>query len=206
MLYTIFDLETTGFSGISDSVVQFSFITVNHNLLPVRARNYYFYKEGMRWSEEAAAVHGLTREFLKQYEDEYEKNLLMLYTVLQRGNLIGHNSDSFDVPFASQFLVQNGLPPLMPEICYDTMKLWHKTFGKRMKLAALPDALGINKEDIIRTSNILFKGTAGEQRAHNASYDVTATMFVLREAVRRGICNLQPTTAAAPKPVVALSI
>ena len=47
MLYTIFDLETTGFNGTSDAVCQFAFITVNQNLLPVRARNYYFYKEGM---------------------------------------------------------------------------------------------------------------------------------------------------------------
>ena len=107
MLYTIFDLETTGFNGTSDAVCQFAFITVNQNLLPVRARNYYFYKEGMPWSEQAAAVHGLTRSFLKQYEDEYEQNLIRMYTVLQRGNLVGHNSNGFDIPFANQFLMRD---------------------------------------------------------------------------------------------------
>ena len=61
MLYTIFDLETTGFNGTSDAVCQFAFITVNQNLMPVRARNYYFYKEGMPWSEQAALhAHSLS--------------------------------------------------------------------------------------------------------------------------------------------------
>ena len=123
MLYTIFDLETTGFNGTSDAVCQFAFITVNQNLLPVRARNYYFYKEGMPWSEQAAAVHGLTRSFLKQYEDEYEQNLIRMYTVLQRGNLVGHNSNGFDIPFANQFLMREGFPPIVPGVCYDTMLL-----------------------------------------------------------------------------------
>jgi DNA polymerase III epsilon subunit-like protein len=206
MLYTIFDLETTGFSGTADSVCQFAFMTVNHNLLPVRARNYYFYKEGMSWSEEAAAVHGLTREFLKQHEKDYEKNLLSMYTVLQRGNLVGHNSNQFDIPFARQFLIREGFPPLQPEICYDTMQLWKRHFGKRMKLSNLPAELGIKESQIHNLASIMFKDAAGDLRSHNACYDVAATACCLRVAVAKGLCSLQPVPATAQKSMSSLSI
>ena len=206
MLYTIFDLETTGFNGTSDAVCQFAFITVNQNLLPVRARNYYFYKEGMPWSEQAAAVHGLTRSFLKQYEDEYEQNLIRMYTVLQRGNLVGHNSNGFDIPFANQFLMREGFPPIVPGVCYDTMLLWHRTFGKRMKLANLPSALGIPESQIIQLAQIMFKENAGDLRSHNACYDVAATTCCLREAVKKGLCSLKPVSAQEQRAQVSLSI
>lgn len=206
MLYTIFDLETTGFSGTSDSICQFAFLTVNQNMLPVRGRNYYFYKEGMSWSEEAASVHGLTRDFLKKYEQDYEQNLLRLYTVLQRGNLVGHNSNGFDIPFAMQFLIREGFPPIRPEICYDTMQLWRQPFGKRMKLSNLPEALGIPEEQIITLAKIMFKDQAGDLRSHNACYDVAATTCCLRAAITRGLCSLHPDNESVSKAAVTLSI
>ena len=194
MLYTIFDLETTGLNGYRDAVCQFAFITVNQKLFPVRGRNYYLYREGMPWSEEAAAVHGLSREFLSQYAPDYEVNLQRMYTVLQRGNLVGHNSTSFDIPFASQFLVREGLPALDPGVCYDTMLLWRTTFGKKMKLADLPGALGIAEEQVIRLAQLMFKDTAGDLRSHNACYDTAATLLCLRAAVTKGLCSLSPVS------------
>lgn len=206
MLYTIFDLETTGLSGTSDSVCQFAFMTVNQNMFPVRGRNYYLYKEGMTWSEEAAAVHGLTREFLKQYADDYEQNLLHMYTVLQRGNLVGHNSNSFDIPFARQFMLREGFPIIQPEICYDTMLLWKQPFGKRMKLSALPAALDIPEERIIHLAQIVFKVHAGDLRSHNACYDVAATACCLQAAVAKGLCSLQPVSDTRASAAVTFSI
>lgn len=199
MLYTIFDLETTGFNGTCDSIVQFAFITVNQNMMPVRGRNYYFYKEGMSWSTSAEEVHGLSQAFLRQYEDDYEENLRKLYTVLQRGNLVGHNSNSFDIPFASQFLVREGLPPIQPGICYDTMQLWRSTFGKRMKLRDLPTALDIPESQILTLAKVMFKDTAGDLRAHNACYDVAATTCCLQRAIRKGLCSLHPASAPVGK-------
>lgn len=190
MLYTIFDLETTGFSGLSDEVCQFACITVNQNCSPVSAHNFYFYREGMQWSEQAEAVHGLTREFLKQYEEDYEKNLLRMYTLLQRGNLIGHNSNGFDIPFASQYLSRQGFPTLQPNICYDTMLLWKNRFKKRMKLSNLPKELGIPESRIELLSRALFKDKAGDLRSHNACYDVAATALCLRAAIMEGLCSL----------------
>lgn len=206
MLYTIFDLETTGFSGTSDAVCQFAFMTVNQDMLPVRARNYYMYKEGMSWSEEAAGVHKLTREFLKQYESEYEHNLLNMYTVLQRGNLVGHNSNGFDIPFVRQFLIREGFPPLEPGICFDTMQLWRKHFGKRMKLSNLPEALGIPESQIINLAKIMYKDNAGDLRAHNACYDVAATACCLKVAVSKGLCSLHPAPVAVQGSQAPLSI
>lgn len=206
MLYTIFDIETTGFSGTSDSVCQLAFMTVNQNMFPVRGRNYYLYKEGMSWSEEAAAVHGLTREFLKEHADKYDENLLHIYTVLQRGNLVGHNSNGFDIPFVRQFLLREGFPLLQPEICYDTMQLWRQPFGKRMKLSNLPEALGIPEARIMALAKAIFKDNAGDLRAHNACYDVAATACCLQAAVAKGLCSLQPVSAAVQAAPVSLSI
>lgn len=197
MLYTIFDLETTGFSGTSDNVCQFAAITVNQQFLPIRAQNYYFYKEGMKWSKDAEAVHGLSRQFLKQYEDQYNENLIKMYTTLQYGNLAGHNCKGFDIPFASQFLTREGLPLLRPNDCLDTMILWRPTFGKRMKLVELPKALGYTEEQILRMTKLLFKDKAGNLRPHDACYDTVATMLCLRKAAAKGLCSLTGTVAQA---------
>lgn len=196
MLYTIFDVETTGFSGTADSVCQFAAITVNQNFFPVRTHNYYFYKEGMPWSDSAEAVHGLSRDFLKQYESEYNDNLIRMYTVLQHGNLAGHNCKGFDIPFVSQFLRREGLPELVVADCLDTMILWRPEFKKRMKLVDLPGALGITEEQVLNTAKILFKKYPGERRPHDACYDTTATLLCLRVAAQRGLCSLNRQAAS----------
>jgi len=196
MQFTVFDLETTGLNPSSAAVVQFAYITVNQNMLPIRGRNYYLYKEGMPWSEEAEAVHGLSQDFLRRYADQYDANLIHMYQVLQRANLIGHNSDGFDIPFASQFLAREGMPVLTPGFCFDTMKIWQGPFKKKMKLAALPGELGIPEESIITLAKLLFKDTAGDLRAHNSCYDVAATLCCMREALRQGLVSVAPRVAA----------
>jgi DNA polymerase III epsilon subunit-like protein len=198
--YTIFDIETTGLDPGSDAVIQLAFITVNQELFPLRSRNYYLYKRGMPWSKEAAAVHKLTQEFLQQYEADYERNLLNIYCALQRGSLVGHNSNSFDIPFTSQFLVREGLPRLSPDNSYDTMKIWQPKFGKRMKLGNLVKELGIEEESVTQLASVLFNESPEKLASHNACYDATATLLCWREALRA----IKPKTPVNPDVAAAL--
>lgn len=202
MLYTIFDLETTGFSGTHNDVCQFTYLTIDHLLRIKHAANLYLYQPGMDWQEEAAKVHGLTRQFLSQFEGDYEKNLSHMYTVLQHGNLAGHNAIGFDVPFARDYMLRQGLPQLCPATTYDTMVLWRKHFGKRMKLGALAEGLGITTSRIEAFAKIAFGSTQEELHAHNACYDVAATALCLLKAVDHGLCDLTPCS----QPLTAVSL
>lgn len=197
MQYTVFDTETTGLSPYSADIVQFAYITCNANLLPIRGRNYYFYKEGMHWSKEAEAVHGLSQEFLSQFADSYSENLIHMYQVTHRATLVGHNSDNFDIPFVRQFLSRQGLDAPVPMQCYDTMRLWRKDYGKKPKLSALPEFLGIEEETILRMATLIFGENSGDLRAHNACYDAAATLACFQKAVAMGKCSLS-TAISAP--------
>ena len=196
MQYTIFDIETTGLSPRSSAIVQFAYITCDSRLFPIRGRNYYFYKEGMPWSKEAEAVHGLSQEFLSQYKDQYDENLIHMYQVVHRATLVGHNSDAFDVPFVRQFLAGEGMEMPVPTQCYDTMKLWTKDYGRKPKLGALLSFLELDEDAIIRTAQLMFGADAGDLKAHNACYDVALTLACFRKAVEEGKCSL--SSAMAP--------
>lgn len=191
MLYTLFDIETTGLSRSKDAVVQFAYTTITQDFVHVRSACLHFYKDGMPWSYEAEKVHGLSQDYLKQFKGQYHANLQHMYSVLQYGNLIGHNSKSFDIPFSDNFMCRNGLPTLEIGTCYDTMLLWRSRFGKAMRLQQLPAELGITQQQITAIADMRFKNTEGIRRPHDAPYDVTATYFVLRAAVNTGLCSLK---------------
>lgn len=64
----------------------------------------YFYKPEFRVESEAQNTHGLKREFLQQFEDQFEENLAMMEALITNAVIIGKNSDRFDIPFISLFL------------------------------------------------------------------------------------------------------
>lgn len=187
MLYNIIDLETTGLSSSVNDIVQFAFITIDHNFRIIRAKNCYMYQEGMDWTAKAESIHHLSREFLKQYEDEFDYNLCILNTVTHRCNLVGHNITGFDLPFIKGFLLKNGILAPTEGMVYDTMKIYQNVYHKRIKLVKLTEMLGITEDTILRYVSLLFKDKAG---AHNAMYDTVATMLCLRKAIEQGLCTL----------------
>ena len=81
MLFTYFDIETSGLESDAD-VLSFAYMLATENLEVKRAETLYFWKEGVtKWSEEAYEVNGLSKEFLRQYESQYEDNLKKLFIV-----------------------------------------------------------------------------------------------------------------------------
>ena len=69
----------------------------------IGAGTLYFYKPHFN-VERATHIHGLTREFLSAYEDEFDKNLAKLESLMLNAVVIGKNSDAFDLPFIKLFL------------------------------------------------------------------------------------------------------
>lgn len=205
MLYTIYDLETTGLSKSTSEVCQCAILRVTQNLTPVEAHSYYFYHDGMHWTAGAERIHGLSRDFLKQYADQFDANLLHMYAALQRGNLVGYNSDAYDNELATSYLARCGLPYLQPAISYDVMNIWGKEFGHKLKLTELTEKLGYSPEMVSRLARHLFKED-GELGAHNACYDVTATYLCFQKAIQKGLCTLPFTQRAKAAAPVQLSI
>lgn len=186
MLYTVFDLETTGLNRLNNDIVQFSYIRLNERFAPIKAGNLYFYRDDMDWSEEAYAIHKLSKDFLRQHKDSFEKNLCTMYSMLQFGHLVGHNAETFDIPFAQQYMSKFGLPDLTAYSTHDTIKLFHATMGARPKLSTLVSKLGIQDSVIQNMVNYFFK----EDRPadfHDARYDVAATALCFLEAHKQGL-------------------
>lgn len=190
MLYTIFDIETTGLSRYNDDICQFAALTVDENLVPVRNQNYYLYHKDMPWSVDAERVHGISQDFLKKYEDQYEHYLRAIYATVQYANLVGHNSDGFDIPFVQEYMYRKGFRDIRPCICYDTMKLWWKPMGRKMKLTALTEQLGYSPDMVRAMTKVMFPGQSDDVSAHNACYDVVCTWLCLKAAVQRGYVSL----------------
>jgi DNA polymerase III alpha subunit (gram-positive type) len=184
MLYTIADIETTGLSTTSHDIIQFAYINVNQNMSIHSSGVLYFYKDNMSWTEDAEAVHGISRNQLVQYKDDFDTNLRKMYVILQKSNLVGHNVSQFDYPFCKSYLDRNGMPTITPLSLNDTMKLYMNKFKKRMKLTVLLEQLNINPDIVTSFTNNLF-GTI--RSSHDARWDVVATMFLFARAKREGL-------------------
>lgn len=117
MIGTVMDIETTGFlkfqmgadgvSVLSDEseILEVGYINIDMNSGEIL--NYgtlYFYKPYFNIESDAQQVHGITRDFLKQYENDFDKNLIALNSLIQSTCLIGKNSDKFDIPFVKAFI------------------------------------------------------------------------------------------------------
>ena len=118
MIGTVIDIETTGWlkfevnpttgvSTLSDDseILEVGFMNIDMNTKKIL--NYgtlYFYKPKFRIETQAQEVHGLTRDFLKKYEGDFEKNMIALNSLIQCGCIIGKNSEKFDIPFIKAFI------------------------------------------------------------------------------------------------------
>lgn len=187
MSFVVFDIETTGFSTTSCDIIQFAYILFDSNNQFVKAENLYFYYEGMSWSQEAAdKSHQLSLEFLKQYEDDFEANLLKMYAVLNRANVCGYNSNHFDCPFVKNWLSRHGLSDFEFGIQQDCMLALRPVSKKaRYKLVNMVKLFNLTEETIEYCTNIWFNDV-GHKRAHDATYDTTSTALLALQALSKG--------------------
>lgn len=185
MIYTIFDLETSGLNAGTDDVLQFAYMLLDSDTNQcLRANSFYLWEDDFRWTFDAYNVHGISKEFLKALPKErMPEKYQEMFTVLSRANLAGYNVAKFDRPFVDAFLANRSVKPLPYDSITDVMALAQKATGKRKKLTELTRELGHTPESVQAINNLWF-GTTGQ--AHDASYDVTATALCLVELRRLG--------------------
>lgn len=111
MVYTFIDIETTGLmrfdanSVLIPDLLEFSYLQVDSKTLRiVKSGSLYFYQDFFDIENEAQDIHHLTREFLMQYRDQFEENLIALASITCNAVLCGKNSRKFDIPFIKHFL------------------------------------------------------------------------------------------------------
>ena len=131
MIGTILDIETTGFlsfdtitlpnpagygepiqkSQLSDNceILEVGFINIDIDSAKMLSHGtLYFYKPYFHVESDAQRIHGLTRDFLQQFEQDFEKNLIALNALMQNAVIIGKNSTAFDIPVIKAFLEKHG--------------------------------------------------------------------------------------------------
>lgn len=190
-MFVVFDIETTGFSTTKADIIQFAYCLFDGNNNFVRAENLYFYYEGMSWSQEAAdASHHLSLEFLKQYEDAFETNVLKMYSVLNHANVCGHNSNHFDCPFVKNWLSRMGLSSFDFGICQDTMLAYRPLTKKsKIKLTVLSEMMNYTPQLIQQMAETWFKDNI--RGPHDAAYDVAATSLLTLRGIAKNLIRFE---------------
>lgn len=140
MIGTVIDIETTGFLDISpktgtlsdgSEILEVGFLKVDMDTCKILcADEIYFYKDYFNVESSAQEVHGIQRSFLKQYEGDFKKNLVILNAIIQRTCIIGKNSAKFDIPFIQEFLRKHsgGNLDIGRQVMYSNIKKYDGTF------------------------------------------------------------------------------
>lgn len=196
MIYTVIDIETTGLlydknthKRLNNDIIQFSYVRLNDNFEVINHGTLHFYYEGMSWSDEAEKIHHISLEYLKQFKDDFEKNLQIMYTIMCKANVVGFNSDKFDIPFIEYWLARFKLPIDPPCFKFDVMLIYRSIMPGRHgwgpSLLKVCDFLGYTP-DVIKLVEADWFGADEGTYKHNASYDVTATGLAFINAARSG--------------------
>lgn len=139
----IFDTETTGFDpSQGHRVVEIGCVElVNH--IPT-GRTYHTYLNPERdMPTEAALVHGLTEEFLKD-KPVFAEVVVDFLDFIGDAPLVAHNA-SFDMNFINAELKRSGFPSLSDKRAVDTVMMARKMFpGAPASLDALCKRFGVD--------------------------------------------------------------
>ena len=197
MLYTYYDVETSGLK-VGCDVLSFSYMLADEDLDVKKAETFYFWKEGVtQWTEEAYNVNGLSKDFLRQYENQYEDNLKRMYLAMSYADLVGYNSgwyDSngiihgYDYPVIKNFLERNNLYAPSPVSMTDVMKISEQRYKRRLKLTTVFEKNSLSEELAKAYSSIYFKE---DGVAHNSSYDVIMTAMIFSKYYKEGLVGEQ---------------
>ena len=198
MIYTVIDIETSGLSRENADVLSFSYALTDGKEI-LAADTLYFWTDGMQWSQESYEIHGLSKEFLSQYKDDFDKNLRAMFSVVQDSVLVGYNSGymdkfgvlhGFDYQVIKNFLLRNMLDFPIPTSFVDLLKIARsrETNAPNKKLQSMVDYYGISREDIARVNDIVFPGSKAV--AHNSGYDVVCTVYVLKEMLAKDLIEV----------------
>lgn len=198
MIYTVIDIETSGLSRENADVLSFSYALTDGKEI-LAADTLYFWTDGMQWTQESYEIHGLSKEFLYQYKDDFDKNLRAMFSVIQGSILVGYNSGyidkfgvlhGFDYQVIKNFLLRNMLDFPTPSSFVDLLKIARsrETNATNKKLQSMVDFYRISREEIDRVNNTVYPGSKAV--AHNSGYDVVCTAYVLKEMLAKDLIEV----------------
>lgn len=198
MIYTVIDIETSGLSRENADVLSFSYALTDGKEI-LAADTLYFWTDGMQWSQESYEIHGLSKEFLSQYKDDFDKNLRAMFSVIQDSILVGYNSGyidkfgvlhGFDYQVIKNFLLRNMLDFPIPSSFVDLLKIARsrETNAPNKKLQSMVGYYGVSREEIARVNNTVYPGS--KAIAHNSGYDVVCTAYVLKEMLAKDLIEV----------------
>jgi DNA polymerase III epsilon subunit-like protein len=166
------DFETSGSTWGGDSSIEHQAVSLGVAIFntrtfePVATNHFYikFDETKYKWSMEAQAIHGITREFLAENGQEPEdvaceliEMILPYFGADPKIMVLGHNIE-FDVAFLRQLLEPFGLMFRLHHVKIDTACISFCAFGSHK-------------------SDHLFDMTAIEERSqHNALQDILMTL------------------------------
>lgn len=177
MILTFYDTETSGLNTYYDDVLQLAYIRFDTQKYEViDANSMYLWEPGFRYSEEAAKVHGITKEFLESLPiEEMPNKYQRLHTIFNRGVIAGYNNTSFDDNLLCNFLKRHSIEPVI-DLSFDVRTAYckkHNTRKGKLMEACATEGIPTVLVDIMQKK--LFNVTTA---AHDASYDVTATYLL----------------------------
>lgn len=198
MIYTVIDIETSGLSRENADVLSFSYALTDGKEI-LAADTLYFWADGIKWNQESYQTHGLSKEFLSQYKDDFDKNLRAMFSVIQDSILVGYNSGyidkfgvlhGFDYQVIKNFLLRNMLDFPIPSSFVDLLKIARsrETNAPNKKLQSMVDYYGVSREEIARVNNTVYPGSKAV--AHNSGYDVVCTAYVLKEMLAKDLIEV----------------
>lgn len=201
MIYTVLDLESTGFHKEGgDEILSLGFMRINSSFEIKASGTLYFYKPNfpIERNQAALAVHKLDRQFMKQFEGDFKDNLKKLYSLCYKSTIIGKNSTGFDMPFIKNFLKRHC--PTLDELQYlntfdvqsEFSKIFQSRTGRTNKgtLTDYVECLGITQDQIREVYMSLPNKDTKSMHMHGALWDCVATYLVFIETCK--ILNLKP--------------
>lgn len=198
MIYTVFDIETSGLDKECD-IYEFAYIRLDDNFNIIKSDTLYFFKKS--WVVTASEIHGLTEEMLTPHIKDFYKNLAAMYATMHNGIAIGKNNMMFDNTRVISFINRNmydqnkdkGIRDFRIEASIDVQNYMAPHYRRYMesigqpvgpsKKGTLEDYMkvcGFDKpmlESFARQNGI----TVDERfKAHGAMYDTVMTLATLK--------------------------
>lgn len=209
MIYTVLDAETTSKYPNSAMPVAVSYVSYDDNLARTASGILYFYDDSIPESDPGAiAVHGLNKSKLMQYKDDFETNVRKLYKLLWRGNVVGYNSDRFDIPVLTHFLAKQGIveqdkygmaKDFLIERKIDIYKVVKPILPGRItesgrkggkQLCDAAEYFDIKPEQMAMLYRAYFGKTPTDSGFHSAEYDTFVTAMLFCKLAKEGYIKL----------------
>jgi len=142
----ILDTETTGLDFDKDRIIEIACLELIDNVFSGDKFHHYYSPGSIIISKQSQEIHGLSNDFLKNY-NSFENEIQKFLDFIGNSQLIIHNAQ-FDISMINNALKRIGKKRIPTEQVLCTLELSKKKFpGSKNNLNALCRRFGISLED-----------------------------------------------------------